>query len=115
MLATSTPDDLKLTQAAALYMQKILLASPDKIGIRLSVKATGCSGNSYILDLAHQQNPDDQIFENYGVKLFVDDLSFNSLKGTVIDLSQNGLNQRIKFINPNVVSECGCGESFKTS
>ena len=114
MLAASTPDDIKLTQAAALYMQKILLASPDKIGIRLAVKNTGCSGNSYILDLAHTQNPDDQIFENYGVKLFVDNVSFNSLRGTVIDLSQNGLSQRIKFINPNAISECGCGESFKT-
>ena len=106
---------LKLTQAAAEYMHKKLLANPDKIGIRLGVKASGCSGNSYVLDLASSQEPGDYIFESCGIKILVNQASIDLLKGTVIDLNETGLNQQIKFINPNVQGECGCGVSFSTN
>jgi iron-sulfur cluster assembly protein len=106
---------LKFTQPAAEYMHGILESNPNKVGIRFRVKSSGCSGNSYVLDLASSQEQDDYIFESYGIKIFIDPVSFNLVKGTTIDLSQTGLNQQIKFINPNVVGECGCGISFSTN
>ncbi|MHB8550268.1 MAG: HesB/IscA family protein, partial [Acidiferrobacterales bacterium] len=56
--------------------------------------------------------PDDQVFENHGVKVIVDRKSLVFLDGTELDYGKEGLNEGFKFSNPNVKGECGCGESF---
>ncbi|NTW49154.1 MAG: iron-sulfur cluster insertion protein ErpA [Chlorobiales bacterium] len=81
-------------------------------GLRVSVKGGGCSGLSYGLDFDNEQKPGDQVFEDKGVKLFVDMKSFLYLAGTVLDFS-DGLNGKgFHFVNPNAARTCGCGESF---
>lgn len=81
-------------------------------GLRVSVKGGGCSGLSYGLDFDNEQKQGDQIFEDKGVKLFVDMKSFLYLTGTVLDFS-DGLNGKgFHFVNPNAAKTCGCGESF---
>ena len=47
-----------------------------------------------------------------GIKVFIDQNSFNFLRGTTVDYVQEGVNEQIKFLNPNVKAVCGCGESF---
>jgi iron-sulfur cluster assembly protein len=82
------------------------------LGLRLSIKATGCSGYSYVIDFADTARPDDLVFEDQGVKVYVDRESFPVLDGTTVDFVRQGLNESFQFQNPNVKAECGCGESF---
>ncbi len=52
------------------------------------------------------------VFEDQGVKVYVDPASFRVLDGTTIDFVRQGLNESFRFTNPNAKAECGCGESF---
>jgi len=80
--------------------------------IRVSVKGGGCSGLMYDLGFDNQTNESDQIFEDKGIKLFVDKKSLLYLLGTTLDYT-DGLNGKgFQFINPNASRTCGCGESF---
>jgi iron-sulfur cluster assembly protein len=80
--------------------------------LRVGVVGGGCSGLSYKLDFDNEQQPNDQVFEDKGVKLVTDLKSFLYLCDTTLDFS-DGLNGKgFHFINPNASRSCGCGESF---
>lgn len=80
--------------------------------IRVSVVGGGCSGLSYKMDFDNESQPDDQEFEDKGVKLVTDLKSFLYLCDTTLDFSE-GLNGKgFHFVNPNATRTCGCGESF---
>ncbi|MDQ3535839.1 MAG: iron-sulfur cluster assembly accessory protein [Bacteroidota bacterium] len=80
--------------------------------IRVSVQGGGCSGLMYDLKFDDKNNTTDEVFEDNGVKIFVDKKSLLYLLGTVLDFS-DGLNGKgFQFINPNASRTCGCGESF---
>ena len=80
--------------------------------IRVGVVGGGCSGLSYKLDFDNQQKPDDQVFEDKGIKIVTDLKSFLYLVNTVLDFT-DGLNGKgFHFNNPNASRTCGCGESF---
>jgi iron-sulfur cluster assembly protein len=80
--------------------------------IRVGVEGGGCSGLMYQLTFDNQENPEDKIFEDNGVKVVVDKKSFLYLIGTTLDFS-GGLNGKgFVFSNPNAGRTCGCGESF---
>jgi iron-sulfur cluster assembly protein len=76
------------------------------------VKTSGCSGLAYVLEFVDAIQPEDQVFEDFGVKLYVDPKSLVYLDGTIVDFAKEGLNEGLEFRNPNVAGECGCGESF---
>ena len=80
--------------------------------LRIGVKKTGCNGFAYVINYADAINEDDQVFENRGVKVVVDEASLELIDGTEVDFVKEGLNEAFKFRNPNVSGECGCGESF---
>ncbi len=101
-----------MTERAAQHVAKYLAKRGKGIGLRLGVRTTGCSGLAYKLEYVDVQDPTDQVFENFGVKIFVDPKSFPYLAGTELDFAREGLNEGFKFNNPNVKAECGCGESF---
>ena len=80
--------------------------------VRVSVTSGGCSGLSYQLDFDDENRPDDQVFEDNGVKVVTDLKSFLYLCNTTLEFS-GGLNgQGFYFNNPNAARTCGCGESF---
>lgn len=80
--------------------------------VRVSVIAGGCSGFSYKMDFDNQVQPNDQIFEDKGVKVVTDLKSFLYVFNTTLDFS-DGLNGKgFHFINPNATRTCACGESF---
>src|SRR6478609_8105103 len=84
----------------------------DDFNIRVSVEGGGCSGLMYDLKFDNQATPSDHVFEDKGVKIFVDKKSLLYLLGTTLDYS-DGLNGKgFQFINPNATRTCGCGESF---
>jgi iron-sulfur cluster assembly protein len=103
---------ITLTEAAAEHVQGFLANRGKGVGLRLGVKTTGCSGMAYVLEFADEVNPEDQVFEDHGVKVIVDPKSLLYLDGTELDYTREGLNEGFKFNNPNVKGECGCGESF---
>ena len=103
---------ISLTQAAAERVRTHLATRGHGLGLRLGVKASGCSGWSYVVDYADEAHPDDLVFETRGVKVFVDPASLATVDGTSIDFVRQGLNESFRFENPNVRGSCGCGESF---
>lgn len=104
---------ISLTPAAAAHVGQYLTRRGKGIGLRLGVKTTGCSGLAYKLEYADEAAAEDQVFESHGVKVLVDPKSLAYIDGTELDFVREGLNEGFKFRNPNVKSECGCGESFK--
>jgi iron-sulfur cluster assembly protein len=60
-----------------------------------------------------QPADEDLAFDSFGVRVLVDPKSLPYIDGTELDYTREGLNEGFKFNNPNVKSECGCGESFK--
>ncbi|CDG88839.1 iron-sulfur cluster assembly protein IscA [Xenorhabdus bovienii] len=103
---------ISLTESAAQRILAFLDNRGKGVGLRLGVRTSGCSGMAYILEFADTVNEEDQVFEDKGVKVIVDGKSIVYLDGTELDFSKEGLNEGFKFNNPNVSSECGCGESF---
>ncbi|MBD0403299.1 MULTISPECIES: iron-sulfur cluster assembly accessory protein [unclassified Flammeovirga] len=84
----------------------------DDQNVRVSVKGGGCSGLMYDLTFDAEVKDTDDIFEDKGVKIYVDKKSLLYLAGTTLDFS-DGLNGRgFQFVNPNASRTCGCGESF---
>lgn len=103
---------ISLTESAALRIQSFLQNRGKGEGLRLGVRTSGCSGMAYVLEFADIINEEDTVFEDKGVKVIVDGKSIVYLDGTELDFVKEGLNEGFKFSNPNVNSECGCGESF---
>lgn len=84
----------------------------DDFFVRVSVTSGGCSGLSYKLDFDNESKPNDQIFQDNGVKVVTDLKSFLYLFNTTLEFS-GGLNGKgFQFNNPNAARTCGCGESF---
>jgi len=89
-------------------------SSEDKANhfVRITVNGGGCSGLSYKMDFDTELKPDDQQFEDKGIKLVTDLRSFLYVCNTTLDFS-DGLNGKgFYFSNPNASRTCGCGESF---
>lgn len=105
---------ISLTSVAQVYFAKKLTGKNDKL-IRLSTKESGCTGFAYVLDLVDNAESDDQLYQFDTVKIAVAFDAGSLVSGTEIDVVQEGVNQVVKFNNPNVVAECGCGESFSVS
>ncbi len=103
---------IMLTENAAKRVKSYLANRGKGEGLRVGVRVTGCSGFAYVIDFADQIEPDDQVFENHGVKVIVNPNSLSYLDGAELDFVKEGLNESFKFKNPNVKDQCGCGESF---
>ncbi|KAF7276688.1 hypothetical protein GWI33_009920 [Rhynchophorus ferrugineus] len=103
---------IHLTESAAQHVANFITSRGKGEGIRLGVKTSGCSGLAYVLEFVDEANPHDTVFENHGVKVFVDPKSLVYLDGLEMDYVKNGLNEGFEFNNPNQKGECGCGESF---
>jgi iron-sulfur cluster assembly protein len=105
---------ISLAPAALDRIKGYLDAASGALGLRFGVKRTGCSGWSYVVDLALEPREGDVVSEQDGVKVYVDPDSLTLVDGTEIDFLKQGLNEQFVFRNPNVKAECGCGESFTT-
>jgi len=103
---------ITLTDAAADRVRHFLDNRGKGEGLRLGVRTSGCSGMAYVLEFVDAAGPEDNVYEDKGVKVFVDPKSRVYLEGTELDYGKEGLNEGFKFNNPNVKNECGCGESF---
>ena len=105
---------IKLAPAALQRIQGYLAADKAALGLRFGVRRTGCSGWGYAADMARDQREGDTVYEQDGVRIFVDADSLALVDGTEIDFGKQGLSEAFLFRNPNATAECGCGESFTT-
>ena len=105
---------IKLSQNAANRIKEIMSSvESDAVGVRVGVKSGGCAGMSYVMEYAKEINPNDEIIEDKGVKVFVDSAAVMYLLGTEMDYKKEELSSSFVFNNPNETERCGCGESFK--
>ena len=105
---------IKLSDNAALRIKEIMSNDQvESLGVRVSVKSGGCAGMSYVMEYAKEVNPNDELIEDKGVKVFVDSAAVMYLLGTEMDYKTEELSSSFVFNNPNETERCGCGESFK--
>jgi iron-sulfur cluster assembly accessory protein len=81
-------------------------------GLRVAVRGGGCSGFEYALDYEKEARPNDLIYEQHGLTVYVDGVSARYLQGTTIDYVFGMAGAGFKFLNPNASGTCGCGSSF---
>lgn len=80
--------------------------------VRVSITSGGCSGLTYNMDFDNESQPNDQVFEDKGIKLVTDLKSFLYLFNTTLEFSGGLDGKGFHFSNPNAARTCGCGESF---
>jgi len=104
-----------LTGAATTRVRDLLQQENDAaLGLRVFVAGGGCSGLQYGMTLDEEQEGDAVIIQE-GVKIFVDEMSVGYLTGSDIDYVDSLMGAGFVVNNPNAVSACGCGHSFKTA
>ena len=105
---------IKLSDNAANRIKEIMSnADNNSLGVRVSVKTGGCAGMSYVMEYTKEANPNDEVIEDKGVKVFIDPAAIMYLLGTEMDYKQEEMSSTFVFNNPNETERCGCGESFK--
>ena len=107
---------ITLSDKAASRIKEIISQDSNKsLGVRVGVKSGGCAGMSYIMEYAKEINPNDEVIEDKGVKVFIDPSAIMYLLGTEMDYKKEDFSSTFVFNNPNETERCGCGESFKIS
>jgi len=105
---------ITLSNSAATRIKEIMSKDEkNSLGVRVGVKSGGCAGMSYIMEYAKEINPNDEVIEDKGVKVFVDSGAIMYLLGTEMDYKKEEFSSTFIFKNPNETERCGCGESFK--
>jgi len=105
---------IELTENASAQIRKMLAKrAAGETGLRVGVKAGGCSGFEYTFAWEPAPRASDLVFEGSdGAKLYVDPRSLRMLDGTVLDYDTSLLSKGFLFNNPHAKSTCGCGASF---
>ncbi|MFZ0545570.1 MAG: iron-sulfur cluster insertion protein ErpA [Candidatus Promineifilaceae bacterium] len=108
-------EQIQLTETAASMVRNLLVQkNVPNHGLRVFVSGGGCSGMQYGMALEAEARPYDHVVEQGGVKMFIDPTSMMYLSGSVVDYEDNLMGGGFRIDNPNAVSTCGCGHSFKT-
>jgi len=114
-LEETQTDTIFMSDAAAQTVRDLLEQKnvPD-YGLRVFVSGGGCSGMQYGMALEAEARPYDHVIEQNGIKVFIDPTSMMYLNHATIDYEDSIMGGGFKIDNPNAVSSCGCGSSFKT-
>ena len=109
-----TKQIITLSDNAAERIKEIMANAEDNpIGVRIGVKSGGCAGMTYVMEYTKEVNPNDELIEDKGVKVFIDSAAVMYLLGTEMDFKKEEFTSQFVFNNPNETERCGCGESFK--
>ena len=112
----ATPTVVSLTDAAASKLRELTKEETSPaIGLRVYVYSGGCSGYKYGMMLEDQPTPDDSVLDANGVRVYVDTNSIKLLAGSSIDYVDTLMGAGFTVNNPNAVTGCGCGSSFRTA
>ena len=104
---------LKLDDNAVKAIKEKMAAKDSALGLRLTIKSTGCSGHSYQMEYAMEENltADDKV-EKDGAVLYIPKINSWMLLGMEIGYAEDFMGEGFTFTNPNETGRCGCGESF---
>lgn len=106
-------DSLVITDNCVRRMKELQAGEHKEKMLRLSIEAGGCSGFQYEFSLDDKTNSDDRIFERDGVKLVVDNVSFDFVKGATVDYVEELIRSAFQVsTNPSAVGGCSCKSSF---
>ena len=104
--------DIILTESAARRVAAIAARQSKPAILRLAVDGGGCAGFTYKFELAETPEDEDTVAETGGVKLIVDPVSLDLVRGSAVDFVEDLGGAAFKVTNPNAASGCGCGSSF---
>ena len=108
---------ISFTEKGAEKVREFLAAQTadlETAGLRVGVRGGGCSGFQYQLAFDNVR-PEDEIFEDHGLKILVDRQSLAYVRGAVVDYVESLQGAGFKVENPNIVAACGCGSSFRVA
>ena len=114
---TETRPQIEVTEEAAEQALDLLESEgldATEAGLRLFVQQGGCAGLSYGMRFDDAPDGDDTIYNHHDLRVFVDPASLKYIEGSILDFESGLQAEGFHVENPNVVSECGCGESFRT-
>lgn len=111
-MVTTLSSEIGLTPSAAARVAAIAAKQGKPAILRLSVEGGGCSGFQYKFELAEDAAADDAIAETDGVRLLVDPISLDLVRGANVDFVESLGGAAFRVTNPNAASGCGCGTSF---
>jgi len=104
---------MTVTDAAAKRIQALLTQrGKPSAGIRIGVRARGCSGLTYTLEYADEKGKLDEVVQDKGVTILIDPKATMFIIGTEMDYVEDKIQSGFTFRNPNEKGRCGCGESF---
>lgn len=104
---------VNVTAGAAQKIQELIAEHGVSMGLRLFVKPGGCSGFSYGMALDERKD-NDRVFEQHGIQVMVEEDSMHLIDGAEVDFEDSLAGTGFTIHNPNAVSTCGCGSSFRT-
>jgi iron-sulfur cluster assembly accessory protein len=112
---------LSITPTASAKVSELLAQEKENdpegaanLALRIFVAGGGCSGLQYGMTLDEEQEGDTVI--TYGdIKVLVDEMSVGYINGSQVDYVDSLMGAGFTVNNPNAVSSCGCGHSFKTA
>ena len=106
---------VSMTPTAVEKVRELLTQENDpSLGLRIFVAGGGCSGLQYGMTLDEEQDGDTVIMQE-GFKVLVDEMSVGYISGSEVDYVDSLMGAGFTVNNPNAVSSCGCGHSFKTA
>jgi iron-sulfur cluster insertion protein len=111
-LANVTEPQISLTTSAARRIALIAERQDKPAILRLAVDGGGCAGFTYKFELTDAPETADSVAETEGVKLVVDPVSLELVKGSAVDFVEDLGGAAFKVTNPNAQAGCGCGSSF---
>ena len=103
---------IDLTSSAAARVAAIAIRQGKPAILRLAVDGGGCAGFQYKFDMADAVARDDAVAERDGVRLVVDPVSLDLVRGSAVDYVESLGGAAFRVTNPNAASGCGCGTSF---
>lgn len=104
---------MSITARASQRIQTLMKGKADVIGLRVGLKTRGCNGLTYTMNYTDKvEKFDEVVTDDVGNKVIVDSKAVMFLIGTEMDYVSDALTSEFVFNNPNMKSECGCGQSF---
>ena len=105
------PNLFNLTESAVAALEEAV--DPTDF-VRIGVRTGGCSGNSYVLEIAEEKDKNDIILQFGSISVCMDPASHFMLSETIVDYVETFTSSGFKFLNPKAERTCGCGESFSS-
>ncbi|AXH99693.1 iron-sulfur cluster assembly accessory protein [Sporosarcina sp. PTS2304] len=107
---------VEITEAAAFHVKKMMTHNEEEGSyLRVSVNGGGCSGLTYGLGFATEQEKDDVFYTQHDIPVLVKEEDAAILAGTKVDYKESLMGGGFTIDNPNAIANCGCGTSFRTA